>query len=125
MTYRSKLVAVDSHEDRNEVMISTNIDDGSNPARHYIFASIFYLVGIAILIGLCQGRAGNWKGGMPASLATHVLFIAACFCWGTVSLGSGLRWSFVTAHGDVIDDVVLGLLLVVSAYDRFIHWRDH
>jgi hypothetical protein len=106
-------------------MVSAIIEYDSSPAWHFICATIFYVIGIALLVSLYRGRVDNWRGGTPASLATKVLLVMAFFCWGTVSLGSGLGWNFVVAHGDAIDFITLGLLFCAGAYDRFIYWRDY
>jgi hypothetical protein len=101
-------------------------DDGSGPMRHFIFAALYYGLGVVLLVVLCLTRGSiKWRGGIPASLITQILFVAMFFICGTVSLGSGLGWNFVVAHGDALELVALGLVLVAGAYDRFVYHRDY
>ena len=99
-------------------------DDGSSPARHFVFAAILYL-GAAILIASVVRRRGSlsWRGGTPASLLTQIFFVLAFLVWGTVSLGLGLNWKLAVEHGDLIDFAVMGGIFLTAAYDRFIHSR--
>ena len=101
-------------------------DDGSSPMRHFIFAALYYGLGVASLVVSCLTRGSiNWRGAIPASLITQILFVAMFFICGTVSLGSGLGWNFVAAHGDAMELVALGLVLIAGAYDRFVYHRDY
>jgi hypothetical protein len=101
-------------------------EDSSSPMRHFIFAALSYGVGIVLLIVLFLTRGSiNWRGGVPASLFTSILFTAMFFICGTVSLGSGLGWSFIIEHGDAMEFSALGVVFVAGAYDRFIYRRDY
>lgn len=93
--------------------------------RHFIGAGFFYTVGVVVCL-YCLATRGSltWRG-VPASLASQIVFVFAFFIWGAVELSSGLGWRFIADYGDAIDFTTLGLLILLSLCDRVIHYRDY
>ena len=104
-------------------MFATTQTGDSNPTRHLVFAALYYLIGVILVLARVRQGEIRWKAGGKASLASLVALGLASISWGTLSLASGL------GHGapDRIDITLrfgtLGLVFLSALYDRYFHSR--